>query len=444
MLPVVLALCGLLVGIGLGILIMVGLQRLHTQSAVDEALAEPPREAVVPEGVGQVLDVLSSLAIVVGPHDEVLRSSESAVRLGLVRGSRVVPDQLLAIVRDVRREDEVRVLDLDLPRGRGDQTIHLSVRVATLEPNLVFVLADDRTAERRIEDIRRDFVANVSHELKTPIGAVALLSEAVLEAAEDPDGVRRFAGRMAVESQRLSDLVVQLIELSRLQAHDPMLQAGRVGIDDVFADAVDRSQVDADAKGVQLRVAGDRGCEVLGNRPQLVTAVTNLVQNAVIYSDPDAKVVVAARHRQDGDDGYVEITVSDNGIGIATSDLNRIFERFYRVDYARSRANGGTGLGLSIVKHIAAAHGGSIDVWSRPGEGSTFSIRLPDAGTGDTTTDTGATTTSGPDGAGPPIALANPASGVRPPTDGHEEGAIMNNQAVTSQAVNRQAVNNRR
>ncbi|MFX4273752.1 sensor histidine kinase [Propionibacteriaceae bacterium Y1685] len=379
MLPVVLAVCGLLVGIALGILIMVGWRRLEAQSAVDAVLAEPAAEPVVGEGVGQVLDVLSSIAVVIGPHDEVLRASEAAVRLGLVRGRRILQEQLLDLVREVRSESAGHLLDLDLPRGRGEQMIHLSARVAPLDPNLVIVVADDHTAQRRIEETRRDFVANVSHELKTPIGAVALLSEAVVDAADDPEAVRKFAGRMTIESQRLSDLVVQLIELSRLQAHDPMVKAERVNIDDILADAVDRAKVDADTSDIQLRVAGDRGCAVLGSRTQLVTAVTNLVQNAVIYSEAGAKVVVAARHREEGGDAYVEITVSDNGIGIAAADLERIFERFYRVDYARSRANGGTGLGLSIVKHIAAAHGGSIDVWSRPGEGSTFSIRIPAA-----------------------------------------------------------------
>jgi two-component system sensor histidine kinase SenX3 len=239
------------------------------------------------------------------------------------------------------------------------------------------ILADDLTAARRIEQTRRDFVANISHELKTPIGAISLLSEAVEDAADDPDAVRKFASRMSVESARLNDLVGQVIELSRLQADDPLGNPEEVDIDEMIAEAVDRCQVDAEQHGVTLTVAGATGCRVLGNGRQLSVAVGNLVENAVVYSDPGARVVVAAHTQARLDDDYVEITVTDSGIGIPPAELERIFERFYRVDYARSRANGGTGLGLSIVKHIAAAHGGEVKVWSQAGQGSTFTIRMP-------------------------------------------------------------------
>jgi len=254
---------------------------------------------------------------------------------------------------------------------------YFSSRVAPLDEGLVLILAEDRTAARRIEETRRDFVANVSHELKTPIGAISLLAEAVEDAADDPPAVRKFAGRMGVESSRLIALVAQIIDLSRLQADDPLAAPEDVDIDAVLADAVDRCRVDAERHQVSLAVAGTRGCRVLGSARQLGVAVSNLVENALIYSDPGARVVVAARLQAMSDDDYVEITVSDNGIGIAAADLQRIFERFYRVDYARSRANGGTGLGLSIVKHIAATHGGEVSVWSKPHQGSTFTIRLP-------------------------------------------------------------------
>ncbi|MET0692593.1 MAG: ATP-binding protein, partial [Propionibacteriaceae bacterium] len=169
----------------------------------------------------------------------------------------------------------------------------------------------------------------------------------------------------------------QIIDLSRLQADDPLASPQEVDIDQVLAEAIDRTRVDAERHQVSLTVAGTKGCQVLGNARQLGVAVSNLVENAVIYSDPGARVVVAARLQAMSDDDYVEITVSDNGIGIAAGDQQRIFERFYRVDYARSRANGGTGLGLSIVKHIAATHGGEVSVWSQPGRGSTFTIRIP-------------------------------------------------------------------
>lgn len=260
--------------------------------------------------------------------------------------------------------------------GRSDADLLLGVRVAPMPGGLVVVLADDLTDARRVEAIRRDFVANVSHELKTPIGAVSLLAEAVEEAADDPEAVRRFAARMGIESTRLADLVSQIIDLSRLQATDPMGRADTVEIDDVLIEAVDRCRVDAEEREVTITVAGEAGLQVMGDQQQLTTAIGNLVENALVYSDPGARVVVNAR-RQVRDDDYVAITVSDNGIGIPTDQLERIFERFYRVDYARSRANGGSGLGLSIVKHIAAVHHGDVAVWSQLGQGSTFTLRLP-------------------------------------------------------------------
>jgi two-component system sensor histidine kinase SenX3 len=333
-------------------------------------------EPTVPPGVSEVLEVLSSAGVVVGPHDEVLQATSIARTLGLVRGSRIVIPELLDLVRAVRREDALRSVDLQIGQG-ARATTHFAVRVAPLGDELILVLADDRTPALRIEQTRQDFVANVSHELKTPIGAISLLAEAVEDAADDPPAVRKFAGRMGVESARLTDLVAQLIELSRLQADNPLVAPEVVDIDEVLNDAVDRRRVDAEQHQVTLTVAGTTGTLVLGSSRQLGVAVGNLVENAVVYSDPGARVVVAAHVQAMSDDDYVEITVSDSGIGIPAAEIDRIFERFYRVDYARSRANGGTGLGLAIVKHIAAIHGGEVSVWSRPGQGSTFTIRIP-------------------------------------------------------------------
>ncbi|MGY4718545.1 sensor histidine kinase [Naumannella huperziae] len=353
-------------------------RRLAAIEAIETppALLESP-EPEVPDGVSEVLSILRSAAVVVGPHDEVLRSSALARTLGLVRGSRVAVPQLLEQVREVRATRAIRAIDLELSRGRGAPSQFLSVRTAPLGAELVVILAEDRTAARRVEETRRDFVANISHELKTPIGAIALLSEAVADAADDPEAVANFARRMQRESQRLGELVSQIIELSRLQADDPLLAADEVEVDDVLASAVDSCRVDADRRDVALTVTGRRGLVVLGDRVQLTTAIRNLVQNAVSYSDPGARVTVGARQALDGDDDVVDLTVSDNGIGIAPGEAQRIFERFYRVDYARSRDNGGTGLGLSIVKHIAAAHGGQVTVWSKVGQGSTFTVRIP-------------------------------------------------------------------
>lgn len=370
----------LLLGVVLGALIgwLISLRVRPREQAVEEppVQPEPTPEPVVPDGVSQVIGVLRSSAVVVGPHDQVLRSTSQARTFGLVRGTRIAVPIVLDLIREVRRDGRIRTAELELRRGRGAPSLYLSARVAPVD-DLVLVLAEDRTAARRVEEIRRDFVANISHELKTPIGAISLLSEAVEDAADDPEAVHGFAARMSRESARLTELVGQIIQLSRLQADDPLHTAEEVDIDTVLATAVQRCGERATARGVTLSIAGDRGCLVMGNAEQLATAVSNLVENAVIYSEPKHRVAVAARRTSDSDDDYVELTVSDSGIGIAAKDVPRIFERFYRVDYARSRDNGGTGLGLSIVKHIAGAHGGTVSVWSKLGQGSTFTIRIP-------------------------------------------------------------------
>ena len=371
--PILAAALALVAGVLLGLLVARWARRPGTDDPDPFVDAEP----VVLEGVAEVLAVLSSSGVVVGPHDEVLEATSTARNLGLARGSRVALPPLLELVRAVRSDGLIRTVELEVSRGPRAATTYLTARVAPLPEEQVLILADDQTSARRIDQTRRDFVANVSHELKTPIGAIALLAEAVEDAADDPDAVRRFAGRMGVESARLSDLVSQIIELSRLQADDPLADPEEVDVDEVLADAVDRCQVDADRHGVSLALAGTRGTRVLGSARQLGVAVGNLVENAVVYSDPGARVVVAAHVQSHSDDDYVEITVSDNGIGIAPHEVDRIFERFYRVDYARSRANGGTGLGLAIVKHIAATHGGDVSVWSQLGAGSTFTITIP-------------------------------------------------------------------
>jgi len=371
------------IGVGIvAIVLGIGIGALLTWAALRTRHAEPTptfdvTEPVVPTGVAEVLAALPSAGIVVGPHDEVLETTATARTLGLVRGSRIAVPELLQLVRSVRRDGEGRTVDLQIDRGVRVAAIYLTARVAPLDESLILVLADDQTAAQRIEETRRDFVANISHELKTPIGAIALLAEAVEDAADDPPAVRKFASRLGIEAARLTDLVSQIIELSRLQSDDPLADPEIVDIDDVLTEAVDRRRLDAERKRITLTVAGVAGTRVLGSARQLGVAVGNLVENAMAYSDPGARVVVAAHVQARSDDDYIEITVSDNGIGIPAAEVDRIFERFYRVDYARSRANGGNGLGLAIVKHIAAIHGGDVSVWSQLGRGSTFTIKIP-------------------------------------------------------------------
>ncbi len=338
-----------------------------------------PAATPLPPGIASVLSVLSSSAVVLDAEDRVLQASDAARSFGLVEGEALMAGELLALARQVRRDGEIREGEFEVTPGGGIGGVtSFAVRVAPLGGDvgcdgLVLVLAEDQSESRRVEEVRRDFVANVSHELKTPVGALALLAETVEDAADDPDAVRRFAGRMRQEAARLTNLVQDIITLSRIQAAEPVPDPTAVPLDAVIAEALDRCRMKANARGIALADVGDRGLGVHGDEDLLITAIRNLLENAVAYSPERTRVVVTTRCAGD----QVEISVEDQGIGIPARDLQRIFERFYRVDPARSRATGGTGLGLAIVKHVMAAHGGTVTVQSVEGAGSTFTISLP-------------------------------------------------------------------
>ncbi|MCM0641202.1 sensor histidine kinase [Cellulomonas wangsupingiae] len=340
----------------------------------DQRTVPPQPEPELDDGLVRTLAVLRSAAVVLDAQDRVVRASPPAHALGLVRDGRLVHASMRDLVASVRRDGVIRDEELEVPRGPvGPSRLLLQVRVAQVTPDHLLLLAEDLTQARRLEAIRRDFVVNVSHELKTPVGALSLLAETVQDAADDPEAVRRFSGRMRAEAGRLSALVHEIIELSRLQVAGALEDVETVEVDDVVAEAVDRARTAADAKSIRVAVAGDRGITVFGDHNLLVTAVRNLLDNAVAYSPEGTRVGVGVQARGD----LVEIAVVDEGVGIAAADQDRVFERFYRVDPARSRDTGGTGLGLSIVKHVAADHGGDVSVWSQPGRGSTFTLRLP-------------------------------------------------------------------
>jgi two-component system sensor histidine kinase SenX3 len=343
----------------------------------DDARASLPpvttHAADLPPGVTEVLTALRSGSVVVDDSEAIRWASPSAYAWGLLRDGRLVDEEAVRAVRSVRVSGEVRSFDLEPRRRRGGPRVVLAVRVARLGPDLVVVLADDRSEVARVDDVRRDFVANVSHELKTPVGALSLLAEAVEGAAEDPDAVLRFAARMQHEATRLSSMVNELIELSRLQGDEVGPHANVVPLDEVVAEALDSVRTAATVKQIDLRAAGEHGVVVEGVRAQLITALRNLLDNAVSYSPERTRVVVSVQTAGE----QVEVSVADQGIGISAADQERIFERFYRVDPARSRATGGTGLGLSIVKHVCVNHGGEVVVWSTEGAGSTFTLRLP-------------------------------------------------------------------
>ncbi|MGY4643882.1 sensor histidine kinase [Cellulomonas sp. URHB0016] len=370
----------LLIAGALGVLVGVGsIWAFQWSDRIQRHAPDTPAPAV-DDGVVRTLAVLRSAAVVLDEHDAVVRASAPAHALGLVRDGRIAPAAIRDLVAQVRRDGVIRDEELEVPRGPvGPGVLLVQVRVAQVSERHLLVLAEDQTQARRLEAIRRDFVVNVSHELKTPVGAISLLAETIEDAADDPTAVRRFAVRMQSEAIRLSALVHEIIELSRLQVAGALGQPAIVEVDDVVSEAVDRARTTADAKHVRLDIGGQQGTRVFGNRDLLVTAVRNLLDNAVAYSGEAAHVGVGVQVR----DGLVEIAVVDNGIGISSDEQERVFERFYRVDPARARATGGTGLGLSIVKHVAADHGGDVTVWSQPGRGSTFTLRLPRAEVGD-------------------------------------------------------------
>ena len=329
----------------------------------------------VPDVLIKALQSLDVESLVLIPGEEILFQSQGVSNFGLIKDERITSEDLLALIRVVRRTRESHRGTLELARGPiGAGKRELNVSVAPLDDEgMVLVLISDESEARRIDAVRRDFVANVSHELKTPIGALGLLSEAILGAKDQPDEVVRFATRMQNEAKRLTELVQEIIDLSRLQSSDPLQKALEVEVSDVVREAVDQAQFSSEQRGISLEIGDIEDATVIGDRDQLITAVHNLVENAVNYSPERTKVSIVTKRVGD----IIEISVTDQGIGIADSELNRIFERFYRVDPARSRLTGGTGLGLSIVKHVALNHGGDVKVWSKEGVGSTFTLQLP-------------------------------------------------------------------
>jgi len=368
-------LAGLVAGLVLGALLVLLVTRRRAAASAPQPVPLPAERAAAPPSSVEVIDALPVAIAVLDAEGSVVLANRNAVELGVVSGQRLLVAELRRLVRDVRRNRAGDEVELSLATSRLKRLPEV-VRVRLVpvgEHGHVALLVEDVTEVRRVEAVRRDFVANVSHELKTPVGAMGLLSEALLDASEDPVAVRRFSSRLQREAGRLGRLVQELIDLSRLQGADPLPDPVVVSVDRVLVEALDRARTTATARGISLVRGGDRGLTVDGSEPQLVTAVGNLIENAVHYSPEQTRVAVAARCC----DGAVEITVTDQGIGIAEKDLERVFERFYRADPARSRATGGTGLGLAIVKHIATNHGGEVSVWSVEGSGSTFTLRLP-------------------------------------------------------------------
>jgi two-component system, OmpR family, sensor histidine kinase SenX3 len=371
-----LLLAGVLSAVGVAVGVVVGTRLSQRVVERRHRVATEWAGITVSQMLQRVVELMPLGAAVVDTHRDVVYLNERAKELGLVR-DRQLDDQAWRAAQQSMTGDEVE-FDMSPGRrsatGRSGLSVHGHARLLSEEDRrFAVVFVHDQSDYARMEAARRDFVANVSHELKTPVGAMALLAEALLASADDSETVRRFAEKVLIEANRLGDMVAELIELSRLQGAERLPNVTDVEVDSIVSEAISRHKVAADNAAIEVRTDAPGGLRVLGDQTLLVTALANLVSNAIAYSPRGSLVTISRRRR--GDD--IEIAVTDRGIGIALEDQERVFERFFRGDKARSRATGGSGLGLAIVKHVAANHNGSIGVWSKPGTGSTFTLSIP-------------------------------------------------------------------
>ncbi|MDU0968910.1 MAG: ATP-binding protein [Actinomycetaceae bacterium] len=368
----------LIVGIVATIGIIVGLWRIipwlrerSTQRAIE---AEGPP---LSPRVQSLLRALPGITIVVDAANTVARADVAALAMGLVRDTRISSQPLLDALEAFRNDEEgAKNCEIEAPRrsGSGDAHVILDVEFAQLTDDYIVIIARDVTAQHRVESVRRRFIADASHELKTPVGAVALLAETIEDSADDPEAVRHFAASLRKESQRLSRLVNDIIELSRVQEPAPLATATVQPLGPILGAALARIQTPAAAAGLTVHAQGVADCpDLVLASESLEGAFANLLDNAVRYSEPGGTITVSIGHVDD----RVTVAIADQGIGIDPAEQQAIFARFYRVDPARSRASGGTGLGLSIVKHVIADHRGTIRVDSALGEGATFTVSLP-------------------------------------------------------------------
>ena len=321
----------------------------------------------------EVLEALGTAAVVVNDVNVMVQATTVADAFGLQKDRALVEVELLNLIDWARKSKSSKTVEGAINVGGRAAKVWVQATAAPIGSGSVILTLEDRTEARRLDETRRDFVANISHELKTPIGAIGLLAETLQGATDDAEAVKKFASSLQREASRLGHIVQEIIELSRLQAATEVNNSTSFNLSDLIADALDRVQIAADAKSMKLVSDIDANVTANGSYEQVATAVTNLLENAINYSDANGQIGVALR----ASEKYAEIVVTDSGVGIALEDQSRIFERFFRVDPSRSRETGGTGLGLAIVKHIALNHGGEISVFSKPGLGSTFTLSLP-------------------------------------------------------------------
>jgi len=364
---------GILVGFIAGgaiVGLIVGRYRVQAIETFEEAQS-------LSDGVAEVLEVLASAALVIGKNNTAVRATQGVLTYGLLRDRYLMHQELQDLVNKARGSHSMESLDTELVTGLRRKVGFFSARAVAMGDGNVLLVIEDRTEAKRLDDTRRDFIANISHELKTPIGAISLLAETISGASDDPAAVAKFSKSLSREAKRLSNLVKDVIQLSRFQSVELIGNADLVDLSTVVTDAVERNQVRAESRNITINFDAPEGIEVFGDAEMLTVAIKNLIENAVNYSDEGSSVGVGIRESH----GVAAISVTDSGIGLSDEDQNRVFERFYRVDPSRSRDTGGTGLGLAIVKHVAISHQGEIRVFSKPGVGSTFTLRLPLADT---------------------------------------------------------------
>ena len=321
----------------------------------------------------KLIQSLPDIVIWVDGDNKIKYASEVALNLNIAREDKIQIDALETLISMARKIDEPLIKKVKAKRPLGIAKLNLDTWVMRLERGEVLLWAQNNSVVSRVETMRRDFVANISHELKTPVGALSLLAEAIEESGKDSESIQKFAKRIGPETKRLTNVIRDIIDLSQVQSDDPLASANPVEVDRVINDAVDAVQLLADLNNVEIAQVNEPDVKIVGDEYQLVMAIRNLLTNAITFSPASSRITVGAKLK----DGVVEITVSDQGIGISLENQSRIFERFYRVDPARSRSTGGTGLGLAIVKHVCENHGGEVSVWSVPGQGSTFTVKFP-------------------------------------------------------------------
>ena len=319
------------------------------------------------------LEVLDTAGVVVDSTNQVVDQSSKAKDMGLVEYDKVISPELVELMTKARVTRQSVTEELFFAKNLRSPKLYIWARATLLSEELVILLIEDRTETKRLDETRRDFVENISHELKTPISAISLLSEALQVAIDDPEQVKKFSKNLHRESKRLGSLVTKIIQLSRIQAGDLQGDIEVIDLGQIVDEAVELNQFLADSKGV--KIASDTPSEIYvqGDAGLISMAIKNLIENAVLYSENNSNVGVGLSEVE----GFAEVAVIDKGIGIPLDQQERIFERFYRVDPSRSRETGGTGLGLSIVKHAANNHGGEVTLFSRPNLGSTFTLRIP-------------------------------------------------------------------